>query len=177
MTTERSSTRRAFLKSTVALGAFTVALPRSIVTAAEKKPELFKISLAQWSLNKRFLKRPGAEPLDNLEFAKVARSLGIDGVDGIDAPRLLGEGIDEGMEGIDGIVDGMLEGIEAPPPPELPEGVLELLPPPELPPEGMLDLLPPLDPPDEPLDPEEPLEPPEELGGVLLGEGMELDCC
>jgi hypothetical protein len=95
----------------------------------------------------------------------------------MDAPRLLDDGIDEGIEGIDGIVDGMVEGIEAPPPPELPDGMLELLPPPELPPDGMLELLPPLEPPDEPLDPEDPLDPPDELGGVLLGEGMELDCC
>jgi len=49
------------------------------VTAAAEP--LFQISLAQWSLNKRFLKRPGAEPLDNLEFPKIARSVGIDGVE------------------------------------------------------------------------------------------------
>ena len=50
-------------------------------TTAPAKPAAFKISLAQWSLNKRFLKRPGAEPLDNLEFAKIARSVDIDGVE------------------------------------------------------------------------------------------------
>jgi sugar phosphate isomerase/epimerase len=75
-----ASTRRSFLKSTAALSALAAAQPASRALAANK-PEKFKISLAQWSLNKRFLKRPGAEPLDNLEFAKIARSLGIDGIE------------------------------------------------------------------------------------------------
>ena len=80
MTAPHALTRRSLLKSTAALGALTVAasLPKS--RAADTK-EKFKISLAQWSLNKRFLKRPGAEPLDNLEFAKIARSAGIDGIE------------------------------------------------------------------------------------------------
>jgi sugar phosphate isomerase/epimerase len=44
-----------------------------------RKP-LFKISLAQWSLNHRFFKRE--EPhLDNLEFAKVARGFGIEAIE------------------------------------------------------------------------------------------------
>ena len=44
----------------------------------EKMP--FKISLAQWSLNKRLFGR--AEPkLDNLNFAKEARSLGFDAIE------------------------------------------------------------------------------------------------
>lgn len=88
-----ASTRRSFLKHSATLGAAALALPASSALGAEKKkkstaggaggtkPAKFKISLAQWSLNKRFLKRPGAEPLDNLEFAKVARSLGIDGIE------------------------------------------------------------------------------------------------
>lgn len=75
-----ASTRRCFLKSTAALGALGLAQPFAQAAAAGKK-EKFKISLAQWSLNKRFLKRPGAEPLDNLEFAKIARSVGIDGLE------------------------------------------------------------------------------------------------
>jgi L-ribulose-5-phosphate 3-epimerase len=74
------STRRSFLQSTAALGALSLAQPLMPLAAAEKK-EPFKISLAQWSLNKRFLKRPGAEPLDNLEFAKIARSCGIEGLE------------------------------------------------------------------------------------------------
>jgi len=101
-------------------------------------------------------------------------------MEGVDAPLLPDEEGIEGMEGICGIVDGM--DAPPPPPPELPEGMRELLLlPPELPPEGMLELLPPLLP-EEPLEPpDDPLDPPEELGelggGVLLGEGIELDCC
>jgi sugar phosphate isomerase/epimerase len=81
MTNVRPSTRRVFLKSAAALTALGAAHPLAPLRAADRKAEPFKISLAQWSLNKRFLKRPGAEPLDNLEFAKIARSVGIDGVE------------------------------------------------------------------------------------------------
>lgn len=83
MTPHSPVTRRSFLKSTAAFGALSAALPAAKLVAADgaAKPEKFKISLAQWSLNKRFLKRPGAEPLDNLEFAKIARSVGIDGIE------------------------------------------------------------------------------------------------
>jgi L-ribulose-5-phosphate 3-epimerase len=80
MNPETISTRRTFLKSTVALGAIGLAQPLARAAAAQKS-EPFKLSLAQWSLNKRFLKRPGAEPLDNLEFAKIARSCGIEGLE------------------------------------------------------------------------------------------------
>ena len=73
-------TRRTFLKTTAALGAIAAVQPLARSAAAEKK-EPFKIGLAQWSLNKRFLKRAGAEPLDNLEFARIARSVGIDGIE------------------------------------------------------------------------------------------------
>ena len=81
MNSTHPSTRRAFLKTTAALGALSAVQPLARSNAAEKKAEVFKISLAQWSLNKRFLKRPGAEPLDNLEFARIARSVGIDGIE------------------------------------------------------------------------------------------------
>src|SRR5687767_3857500 len=81
MTSNSTSTRRSFLKSAVALGALSAVQPLTTTIAAEKKAETFKISLAQWSLNKRFLKRPGAEPLDNLEFARIARSVDIDGIE------------------------------------------------------------------------------------------------
>jgi L-ribulose-5-phosphate 3-epimerase len=74
------STRRSFLQSATALGALGLTLPASRLVAADQK-QPFKIGLAQWSLNKRFLKRPGAEPLDNLEFARIARSVGIDGIE------------------------------------------------------------------------------------------------
>jgi L-ribulose-5-phosphate 3-epimerase len=72
-----ATSRRTFLKSAAALSALAAA-PIAVRAAGKEK---FKISLAQWSLNKRFLKRPGAEPLDNLEFAKIARSVGIDGLE------------------------------------------------------------------------------------------------
>jgi L-ribulose-5-phosphate 3-epimerase len=75
-----SESRRSFLKSAAALGALAAMPPLTRAASAGKKVP-FKISLAQWSLNKRFLKRPGAEPLDNLEFAKIARSVGIDGLE------------------------------------------------------------------------------------------------
>lgn len=80
--------RRRFLQTTAALGLAAAARPFATTASAAApaaptagKKAAFKISLAQWSLNKRFLKRPGAEPLDNLEFAKIARSVGIDGLE------------------------------------------------------------------------------------------------
>jgi len=80
MKSDSVATRRSFLQSAAALGALSLAQPLVSRAAAAKK-EPFKIGLAQWSLNKRFLKRPGAEPLDHLEFAKIARSVGIDGIE------------------------------------------------------------------------------------------------
>ncbi len=79
MKSNTSSSRRVFLKSAAALSAL-AALP-PLARAAAAQSATFKLSLAQWSLNKRFLKRPGAEPLDHLEFAQVARSLGFDGIE------------------------------------------------------------------------------------------------
>ncbi len=83
MNSKSISTRRSFLKSTAALGAIIAAQPIASAAATGKAggSEKFKIGLAQWSLNKRFLKRAGAQPLDNLEFAKIARSCGIDGIE------------------------------------------------------------------------------------------------
>lgn len=74
------ASRRSFIKSATALGALAAAQPLTRAAAPAKK-EKFKISLAAWSLNKRIFKREGAEPLEHLEFAKTARSLGIDGVE------------------------------------------------------------------------------------------------
>jgi sugar phosphate isomerase/epimerase len=76
-----TSTRRSFLKTTAALGAVGLAQPVVKTLAAEPKKEPFKISLAQWSLHNGFFKKPGVPPLDNLEFAKIARSVGIDGIE------------------------------------------------------------------------------------------------
>ena len=71
-------TRRTFLKTAAALGALG-SLPAAARAAAQTGP--FKLSLAQWSLNRRFRKLGGAEPLDNLDFAKTARALGFDGIE------------------------------------------------------------------------------------------------
>lgn len=72
-------TRRHFLQYTTAAlaAAFTGAPARA---RAETAPA-FKISLAEWSLNKRMFKKGGAEPLDHLDFCKTARSLGIEAVE------------------------------------------------------------------------------------------------
>lgn len=74
------SSRRTFLKTAAAISAAGLLDPVSKVIAADKK-EPFKISLAEWSLNRRILKKPGAEPLDHLDFAKTARGFGIEGVE------------------------------------------------------------------------------------------------
>jgi len=80
MTSDHASSRRSFLRTAATLSVLAAAHPlATAATAGRKQP--FQIGLAQWSLNKRFLKRPGAEPLDNLDFAKIARSLGIDGIE------------------------------------------------------------------------------------------------
>lgn len=80
MKTSPISTRRTFLKSTAALGVLAASQPlaRSAPPAGTGK---FKISLAAWSLNRRIFRREGAEPLEHLDFAKTARSLGIDGIE------------------------------------------------------------------------------------------------
>jgi sugar phosphate isomerase/epimerase len=56
-------------------------IPGAAKAAEGEKKEAFKISLAQWSLNKRFFKKEGAEPLDHLDFAITARKLGIEGIE------------------------------------------------------------------------------------------------
>ena len=75
--------RRSFLK--IGLGtAGSLMLPClscSKTATSDNSPELpFKLSLAQWSLNKGFFGR--VEPkLDALDFAKIANSLGIEGLE------------------------------------------------------------------------------------------------
>lgn len=76
----QTTTRRTFLKTAAALGALST-LPSLAKAAPAAKPGAFKISLAQWSMNRRFRKLPGAEPLDTLDFAKTARALGFDGIE------------------------------------------------------------------------------------------------
>ena len=71
--------RRRFLQATGGLVAG-AAIPFSAgrILAADDKKELFKISLAQWSLNKALFGRK----LDHLDFAKVAKTeFGIDAVE------------------------------------------------------------------------------------------------
>lgn len=81
MQSSSNSTRRSFLKkSAVAAGAVVAAQALPKLAAAEKA-EPFKISLAQWSLHNGFFKKTGYEPLDNLDFAKIARSCGIEGIE------------------------------------------------------------------------------------------------
>jgi sugar phosphate isomerase/epimerase len=48
-------------------------------SAADKAP-IFRISLAQWSLNRRFFGRE-QPPLDNLDFAKTAKGFGIEAIE------------------------------------------------------------------------------------------------
>lgn len=49
-------------------------------SAADKEAPLFKISLAQWSLNRRFFGREKPK-LDNLDFAATSKQLGIDAIE------------------------------------------------------------------------------------------------
>ncbi len=72
----RHASRRQFLQfASAALAASATGL------RAQSKEPLFKISLAEWSLNKGMFKRGGVEPLEHLDFCKIARGLGIDGVE------------------------------------------------------------------------------------------------
>lgn len=63
--------RREFLARSTALGGFAVA-PTLFAGAAQAKDPPFKISLAQWSLNRAFFGRPGVEKKDPLKFAQIA---------------------------------------------------------------------------------------------------------
>lgn len=74
-----ASSRRHFLQTLTGTAAALFTAPH--LQAQVAKEPLFKISLAEWSLNKRMFKREGAEPLDHLDFCKTARSFGIDGVE------------------------------------------------------------------------------------------------
>jgi sugar phosphate isomerase/epimerase len=72
--------RRSFVKTASAVSASGLLRPLAQAAAVEKK-EPFKISLAQWSLHNAFFKKPGVTPLDNLDFAKTARKVGIEGLE------------------------------------------------------------------------------------------------
>lgn len=75
--TSRTSSRRHFLQLVTAAVAAAGSRP---LMAADKEPP-FKISLAEWSLNKGIFGKGGAERHEHLDFCKIARSLGIDGVE------------------------------------------------------------------------------------------------
>ncbi|MDG2223846.1 MAG: sugar phosphate isomerase/epimerase [Rubripirellula sp.] len=66
-----SPNRRRFLTQTASIAAAVAATPR-LLAAADPKP-LFKVSLAQWTINREL--RSGK--IDNLDFAKVASDHGI----------------------------------------------------------------------------------------------------
>ena len=73
----RSLSRRNFLAA-----AGGVALLPRLAPAAPDADPLFKISLAQWSLNKAFFGRTGVEKKDPLQFAAIsAKEFGIDAVE------------------------------------------------------------------------------------------------
>ncbi|MBN9122683.1 MAG: TIM barrel protein [Planctomycetes bacterium] len=73
--------RRDFLAASAATAG--VALTPHINVAAEPAPaDLFKISLAQWSLHRAFFGQKGVEKLDPLKFAEIAaKTYGILGVE------------------------------------------------------------------------------------------------
>lgn len=83
-----TSTRRSFLQTVVGTtaaaslaGLASPVMPGLISDArAEEGKPWFKISLAQWSLH-RALRKGAREPVDPLDFAKIARQFGINGIE------------------------------------------------------------------------------------------------
>ncbi len=78
-----SSSRRAFLKTSALAAAGAISPRPAFLHAADEKAPLFRISLAEWSLHKRILHgtKDTKPDLDHLDFARTARSFGIDGVE------------------------------------------------------------------------------------------------
>ncbi len=72
----KSTDRRNFIKTTIAAGAGTV-LVSPVLAGFAGKSSLFKISLAEWSFHKTLF----ANEMTNLDFPKITRELGIDGVE------------------------------------------------------------------------------------------------
>lgn len=81
MNADTQPSRRDFIKLATGAAAAVFAGAPGVSGAAGSPEPLFKISLAEWSLHNRMFKKPGAEPLDHLDFCKTARSFGIDGVE------------------------------------------------------------------------------------------------
>ncbi|MEM8954915.1 MAG: sugar phosphate isomerase/epimerase family protein [Verrucomicrobiota bacterium] len=82
-------TRRQFLKSSsfAAAGAAIPIATDSLALPDQVSP-LFDISLAEWSLHRSILQKnpdPANPPIDHLDFPKTAKSLGIDGIEYVNA--------------------------------------------------------------------------------------------
>lgn len=78
--TQNQLSRRDLLKMTAA-GAVAAALPAALAGADSKEPPLFKISLAEWSLNKSLFGRTDWK-ITNLDFARVAKEeFGIEAIE------------------------------------------------------------------------------------------------
>ena len=78
----QSQSRRTFLQASA--GAVSAALVAPLARASSPAAAPFKISLAQWSLNRQFFGRQmyKGKKLDNLDFAKVAKNdFGIDAIE------------------------------------------------------------------------------------------------
>lgn len=72
--------RRDFLRTSGVLTVAAAAGATTCVGFAADKPPIFQISLAQWSLNRRFFGRE-QPTLDNLDFAKTAKGFGIEAIE------------------------------------------------------------------------------------------------
>ncbi len=76
--------RRNFIKTSSA-GLITAATGSTLLNAnpikEDSKKKLFDISLAQWSFNKSLFGRGGRKKMDNLDYAKAARKLGIGAIE------------------------------------------------------------------------------------------------
>jgi L-ribulose-5-phosphate 3-epimerase len=66
-------TRREFLQSSAALTAVSAGVLPALARIDDEREPIFKISLAQWSLNRAFFGRKGVEKLDPLRFAAIAK--------------------------------------------------------------------------------------------------------
>ncbi len=73
--------RRDFLKRTGAISAAVLTAGCASMPWGGSTGSLYEISLAQWSLNREFFGRGGAEKRDPLDFAKIARGLGIGAIE------------------------------------------------------------------------------------------------
>ncbi len=79
--TTLTPTRRSFLKSFAGAAGLACFGPALRAQDHTTKELLYRISLAEWSVNKRVRKMKGFEPLDHLDFAAYSKSIGIDAVE------------------------------------------------------------------------------------------------